>query len=116
MDFSDIIGQQEMSARLARLADEERMPHAMMLCGPDGAGKMALALALASHILNRGSFKVKGTRHPDLHFSFPTVKLKKCEYMSKRIGEVFEGVISGVTGWGFYVELHGCPAMTSGSL
>ncbi len=34
-----------------------------------------------------------------------TVKLKKCEYMSKRIGEVFEGVISGVTGWGFYVEL-----------
>ena len=34
-----------------------------------------------------------------------TIKLKKCEYMSKRIGEVFEGVISGVTNWGFYVEL-----------
>lgn len=34
-----------------------------------------------------------------------TIKLKKCEYMSKRIGEVFEGVISGVTAWGFYVEL-----------
>lgn len=34
-----------------------------------------------------------------------TVKLKKCEYMSKHIGEVFEGVISGVTNWGFYVEL-----------
>lgn len=34
-----------------------------------------------------------------------TMKLKKCEYMSKRIGEVFEGVISGVTAWGFYVEL-----------
>lgn len=34
-----------------------------------------------------------------------TLKLKKCEYMSKRIGEVFEGVISGVTNWGFYVEL-----------
>ncbi len=34
-----------------------------------------------------------------------TVKLKKCEYMSSRIGEVFEGVISGVTNWGFYVEL-----------
>ena len=34
-----------------------------------------------------------------------TVKLKKCEYMSRRIGEIFEGVISGVTNWGFYVEL-----------
>ncbi len=34
-----------------------------------------------------------------------TVKLKKAEYMSERIGEVYTGVISGVTGWGMYVEL-----------
>lgn len=34
-----------------------------------------------------------------------TEKLKKVEYMGNRIGEVFEGVISGVTEWGFYVEL-----------
>ena len=34
-----------------------------------------------------------------------TDKLKKVAYMSERIGEVFEGVISGVTEWGFYVEL-----------
>ena len=34
-----------------------------------------------------------------------TVKLKKCEYMSNHIGECFEGVISGVTEWGFFVEL-----------
>lgn len=34
-----------------------------------------------------------------------TVKLKKVEYMEQHIGECFEGVISGVTEWGFYVEL-----------
>lgn len=34
-----------------------------------------------------------------------TDKMKKVEYMESRIGEVFEGVISGVTEWGFYVEL-----------
>ncbi len=32
-------------------------------------------------------------------------KLKKVQFMSKRIGEVYEGIISGVTGYGLYVEL-----------
>ncbi len=34
-----------------------------------------------------------------------TEKLKKVEYMESHIGETYEGVISGVTEWGFYVEL-----------
>ena len=34
-----------------------------------------------------------------------TDKFKKCQYMSGHIGEAFEGAISGVTGWGLYVEL-----------
>lgn len=32
-------------------------------------------------------------------------KLKKVEYMSDFIGDTFEGVISGITTWGMYVEL-----------
>ncbi|MCI9137749.1 MAG: VacB/RNase II family 3'-5' exoribonuclease, partial [Lachnospiraceae bacterium] len=34
-----------------------------------------------------------------------TDKMKKVEYMSERIGETFEGVISSITSWGMYVEL-----------
>jgi ribonuclease R len=29
----------------------------------------------------------------------------KCEYLQQHLGEVFEGIISGVTGFGFFVEL-----------
>ena len=33
-----------------------------------------------------------------------SIKYKQVEYMSSRIGKVFNGIISGVTEWGMYVE------------
>ena len=51
MKFSEIVGQKEAIQRLLKMVEEDRVPHAMMLCGPMGCGKMALALAFASYLL-----------------------------------------------------------------
>ena len=35
-----------------------------------------------------------------------SIKYKQVEYMTERLGQTFDGVISGVTEWGLYVELN----------
>lgn len=35
-----------------------------------------------------------------------SVKYKQVEFMSERMGQIFEGTISGVTEWGLYVEIN----------
>jgi DNA polymerase-3 subunit delta' len=68
--FEQVIGQQQAQQRLMQLANEQRLPHALMLCGPQGSGKLALAVAFAMELL-----KSKTAEHPDLHFTYPTIKL-----------------------------------------
>lgn len=86
MRFSDVIGQEEAKQRLRQMVKENRVPHAIMLCGPQGCGKMALALAFASYLLcqNRTDEDSCGVcsqctmtaklSHPDLHFSYPVIR------------------------------------------
>jgi DNA polymerase III subunit delta' len=73
MTFSEVIGQEEAQNRLLALTDEGRVPHAMLFCGPRGCGKMALAMAFASHLLGNSPL-LKNWGHPDLLFTFPTIK------------------------------------------
>lgn len=86
MQFSEIIGQQEIKNRFVRTVTEQRIPHAQLLRGPEGVGKLALAIAYAQYICceNRGAtdscgvcpscVKYKKMAHPDLHFVFPVIK------------------------------------------
>lgn len=84
MTIDEVIGQREVWERLKRMAEEHRIPHAMLFCGPEGCGKLAMALAFASYLLGesdeqtpeamRTKAMLKKWEHPDLHFTFPTIK------------------------------------------
>ncbi len=76
MTFNDVIGQEDAKQRLLQMVDEERLPHALMLCGPAGSGKLALAVAFACHLLRtpQSEAMLKNLSHPDLHFTYPTIK------------------------------------------
>jgi DNA polymerase-3 subunit delta' len=86
MLFSEIIGQQEIKQRFIRSVNEQRIPHAQLLRGPEGVGKLALAIAYAQYICceNRTAtdscgvcpscVKYRKMAHPDLHFVFPVIK------------------------------------------
>ena len=73
MTIDEVVGQREAWQRLLLMEKEDRIPHAMLMCGPQGCGKMALALAFASHLLGDSPL-LNGWNHPDLHFTFPTIK------------------------------------------
>ena len=55
MSFDEVIGQREAQERLIQMVREDRLPHAMMLCGPQGSGKLPLAVAFACHLLDNGT-------------------------------------------------------------
>ncbi len=57
------------------------------------------------HILDEVAEKTSMLERRAEEVERETVKLKKAEYMEARIGQEFDGVVSGVTGWGIYVEL-----------
>lgn len=89
MQFSDITGQHEIKNRLIRSVHEQRIPHAQLFRGPEGIGKLALALAYAQFISceNRDEtdscgvcpscVKYRKLAHPDLHLVFPVIKPPK---------------------------------------
>ena len=50
MQFKDVIGQESTKQKLIQAVVEDRIPHAQLLVGPPGNGKLALAVAFAQYI------------------------------------------------------------------
>lgn len=94
MYFRDVIGQEATKQRLVQEVNEGRIPHAQLLCGPEGVGKMPLAIAYARYLCctNRGEADACGVCpscvkfnklvHPDVHFVFPIVNKAKSPKVS----------------------------------
>ena len=100
MKLSEVIGQEEVKDRLLQMVSEDRLPHAIMLCGPQGVGKKALAVAFACHLLSKQptnaglaaapeSPMLKKLEHPDLHFTYPTIKLPSMKSDYKPVSDDF---------------------------
>ena len=91
MKFSDIIGQEPLKQRLKRTVSDNRVSHAQLFLGPEGSGKLALALAYAQYINCRkrsaedscgecpSCKKYSKLIHPDLHFIYPINKTKEVD-------------------------------------
>ena len=56
MLFCNIIGQEQIKKRLIRSVKENRISHAQLLLGPEGSGKLALAIAYAQYICCENKF------------------------------------------------------------
>lgn len=85
MKFSDIPGQETVKTALRRMVGQHRLPHALLLSGPEGIGKLAMARAFAAY-LHCASPTPEGDscghcgpcrqhaalNFPDIVYSFPT--------------------------------------------
>lgn len=89
MNFTDIPGKTELKSQLINLVENDKLPHAMLLVGPQGSGKLAIAIALANYLQcqdkqadgacgNCGPcIKTMKYIHPDIHFAYPCGKIEK---------------------------------------
>ena len=94
MEWSEVIGQEDAKQRLASMQESGKMPHAILLCGPSGCGKMALAMAFACKLIRDSAATpaeamLRKMEHPDLHFTFPTIKLPSMNSDYKPVSDDF---------------------------
>ncbi len=113
MLFKEVIGQTAAKDLLRNMVENDRIPHALLFLGPQGCGKLALALAFAQYLLceNKnggdccgkcpGCSKATKLIHPDLHFSFPVIGANVTSdfYLAAWRNAVAENVFMDVNHW-----------------
>lgn len=89
MRFADVIGHERVKKHLIKCVQNGRVPHAQMFVGPEGCGKLPLAIAYAQYLVcantgddndggkNNCNLMFEKFAHPDVHFSFPITATKE---------------------------------------
>ena len=99
MLFKEVIGQREFVNKLILTIKENRVSHAQLFLGPEGSGKLSIAMAYAQFVncedkqfydtktdeelkgdscgVCRSCIKFAKLAHPDLHFIFPNATTKR---------------------------------------
>lgn len=88
MQFSDVIGQQDVKKHLAEMISLNRLSHALLFAGKEGSGALPVAIAFAQYIMCESPSltdscgvcnackKASDLVHPDIHFSYPVIPKK----------------------------------------
>lgn len=117
MLFKDVIGHEQIKDRLRKDADGGRVAHALLFYGPEGCGKLPMALAFARYLMCAAPQHgepcghcnhcrlTRSWGHPDLHFSFPVIKGKDASrvvsdnYLSEWRTQLESNVYFGLNDW-----------------
>lgn len=117
MYFRDVIGLHDVKQLLIDSVDRGFIPHARLFCGPEGVGKLPLAIAYARYLNceDRQSgdscgkcpscHKFDKLAHPDLHFVFPVVKSKTCdEYLPEWREFLLQNTYFNLNNWLNFID------------
>src|SRR5690554_6726744 len=117
MYFRKVIGLNDVKQHLIDSVHSGFVPHARIFYGPEGVGKLPLAIAYARYLncSNRGAYDACGEcpschkfdkfAHPDFHFVFPVVKSKVSDdYLPQWRKFLTENIYFNLNQWLSYID------------
>ena len=84
MLLSEVIGQEKLKKQLVDMVHQQRLPHALLLLGPEGSGALPLAVAFAQYIV---SIPNQATATADL-FGAPAEPIAQTFYTPEQIADL----------------------------